>query len=265
MTEQHSHALPKAPPWPWALLGVLVGLAVVLACRAPAAWLAAAVHEASAGRVRFNDARGTLWTGSAQLQVTGGAGSRDAAVLPGRVSWALRPRWLGLHVEVAAGCCTAGALKGRLSWQGRRPALQVDDGASRWPAALLAGLGTPWNTLRLEGELRLATQGLSLAWPQGRLVLAGHAELGAAGMSSRLATLKPLGSYRLTLAGGDASAVELSTLEGRLQLSGRGQWTGSRLRFEGSAGAAPEDEAALAKLLNIIGRRQGARSLITLN
>ena len=58
--------------------------------------------------------------------------------------------------------------------------------------------------------------------------------------------------------------LALSTLEGSLQLSGNGKWVGSRLRFEGEARAAPEHEAALANLLNIIGRRSGARSIITL-
>ena len=56
----------------------------------------------------------------------------------------------------------------------------------------------------------------------------------------------------------------LQTLQGDLQLSGSGQWVGQRLRFSGEASAAPEREGALSNLLNIIGRRNGARSLITL-
>ena len=43
-----------------------------------------------------------------------------------------------------------------------------------------------------------------------------------------------------------------------------GQWVGQRLRFAGEASATPEREGALSNLLNIIGRRNGARSLITL-
>jgi general secretion pathway protein N len=39
---------------------------------------------------------------------------------------------------------------------------------------------------------------------------------------------------------------------------------GQRLRFTGEASAAPEREAQLSNLLNIIGRRSGARSLISL-
>ena len=96
------------------------------------------------------------------------------------------------------------------------------------------------------------------------MVLEGQAQLDALSMSSRLSTLRPMGSYRLTLQGGAAPTLGLQTLQGALQLSGSGQWVGQRLRFTGEASAAPEREGALSNLLNIIGRRSGARSLISL-
>ena len=252
------------PAWRWAFLGALLGLSLALLVYAPASWLAAALHKASAGQLQLIEARGTVWTGSARLLFTGGAGSRDSAVLPGHVDWQLRPGWLALKLRVNADCCMSLPLQGRLAQRWGRASLQLADGVSQWPAAVLAGLGTPWNTVQAEGNLRLVTQGLSAEWLAGRLVLAGHAELTAQAMSSRLSTLKPMGSYRLALTGGPTPALELATLEGSLQLSGSGRWVGSRLRFEGVASASPEHEAALANLLNIIGRRTGARSIITL-
>lgn len=61
------------------------------------------------------------------------------------------------------------------------------------------------------------------------------------------------------------STLRLSTLEGALQLSGVGTLTsGGKSRFTGEAGAAPGREEALNNLLNIIGRRQGARSVLTI-
>ena len=71
-----------------------------------------------------------------------------------------------------------------------------------------------------------------------------------------------MGSYRLTLLGGAASTLELNTLEGSLRLTGQGQWVGQRLRFEGEASATPESVDALSNLLNIIGRRKDATSII---
>ena len=167
-------------------------------------------------------------------------------------------------MQLHAQCCTPQPITARLEPGWSSSALQFGDSSSQWPAAVLAGLGTPWNTVKAEGSLGLVTNGLALAWREGRMTVAGRAELTALGLSSRLSTLKPMGSYRIILNGGDTAALDLSTLEGSLRLSGSGRWIGARLRFEGTASAAPEHEAALGNLLNIIGRREGARSIITL-
>ena len=103
-----------------------------------------------------------------------------------------------------------------------------------------------------------------MEWPDGGYVLAGRAVLDALAMSSRLSTLQPMGSYRLVLTGGKIPGIELLTLEGSLQLAGSGSWTKAGLRFEGVASATDEHQAALSNLLNIIGLRSGARSLIKL-
>ena len=242
-----------------AVLGVLPAVVVF----APAHWLAQAVTQATNGQVLLQQVRGTVWTGSAQLVLTGGAASQDRAALPGRVDWQLRPTWTGVRAQLNAACCTPAPLQAQVfaRWAGMRVA--VTDGQSQWPAALLTGLGTPWNTLQPQGQLALQTQGLEATWAAGRMVLAGQAQLDARAMSSRLSTLRPMGSYRLVLQGGDVPTLALSTLDGHLQLSGTGQWVGQRLRFAGEASASPEREAALSNLLNIIGRRSGARSIIT--
>ena len=106
-------------------------------------------------------------------------------------------------------------------------------------------------------------KGLAAEWLAGRLQVDGRAEVTARHVSSRLSTLRPIGSYQLKLSGGEAVALDLSTLEGSLRLSGSGQWVGGRLRFNGEASAAPGLEAQLANLLNIIGRRQGDRPIIS--
>jgi general secretion pathway protein N len=251
-------------PWPWAVAGAVLGLVSALILFAPARWVASRVGSATAGQVLLHDARGTVWNGSAQLVLTGGAGSTDTAALPTRLNWRLRPGAAGLNAQLNSACCTTEPLTVRLRPGWGRMQARVGDGQSRWPAALLQGLGTPWNTLQLDGDLVLDTKSLELDWAAGRLAVAGRAELTAQRVSSRLTTLKPMGSYRLTLAGGAVPGLQLTTLDGSLQLSGSGQWVGSRLRFNGEAAAAPDREAALSNLLNIIGRRNGARSIITI-
>ena len=150
----------------------------------------------------------------------------------------------------------------RPRWGGAQ--INVGDGQSQWPATLLTGLGTPWNTIQPAGELALSTQGLKAQWVAGRMNLQGRADITARNLSSRLSTLQPMGSYRVQVSGGEAVGIDLSTLEGGLRLSGSGQWVGSRLRFRGEATAAPGLEAQLVNLLNIIGRRQGDKAIISL-
>jgi general secretion pathway protein N len=253
---------PNASPWAWALAGAWAGVLLALLLSAPARWLNGAVQQMSQGRLVFQDVRGTVWHGSAQLGLTGGEGSSDAATLPGRLAWQLQLNFSGLSAQLLADCCMQQAW--RVGWQPRwgGARLTLADSLSQWPAQWLTGLGTPWNTVQAEGQLSLSTQGFSAQWVAGRLVLAGRAQLQANQMSSRLSTLKPMGSYRLTLQGGASTVLQLETLDGSLQLSGSGQWVGGKLRFDGVASATPERLDALSNLLNIIGRRDGARAII---
>ena len=251
-------------PWAWAGAGAVLGLVVIVLWQAPARWLTGAMQYASQGRISFEQVRGTVWRGSGRVTLTGGAGSLEAATLPGRLSWQLRPTPTGVVADLAAECCTQAPwhLVVQARWNGAR--LVMADSLSQWPAQWLSGLGTPWNTIQPEGQLQLSTQGLVLEWAAGRTQFTGRAQLDAQNMSSRLSTLKPMGSYRLILQGGDAPGFSLETLEGSLLLSGQGQWVGSRLRVPGEARAAPDRQEALSNLLNIVGRRDGARSVITL-
>lgn len=251
-------------PWRWALAGTLLGLLLSLLLFAPAHWLALGVQQASQGRVVLQQADGTVWSGTARVVLTGGASSQDASTIPGQLRWSLRPATGGLALQLQADCCMqqAAVAQLKLGWNGI--GLHFSDSQSQWPAHLLQGLGTPWNTIQAQGELNLSTRGLSLLWAAGRWLLAGQMQLDALNVSSHLSTLRPMGSYRFSLSGDSPSRLELSTLQGRLQLAGKGQWVGGQLRFEGEASAEPEYQAALSNLLNIIGRRNGARSIFKL-
>jgi general secretion pathway protein N len=263
----------------WALFGALFGGLLALIVFAPASWLALAVSAATGERVQLADARGTVWTGDAVLVLGAGVGSRDARALPGRIGWTLRPQaslaGLGLQLGLRQDCCINGQTRIALQpgWGRLRASVQSTTGADsswlgQWPAALLVGLGTPWNTLQPGGALRLSTQDLAFEWVAGRFVLTGSATLELRDFSSRIATLPRLGSYRLSISGDAAQAgtaqVALSTIDGALQLNGSGSWSASGLRLRGEATAAEADQPALDNLLNIIGRRDGARSVLTI-
>lgn len=265
----------------WMLAGAALGSTVVAVAFAPAAWLADALGTATDGRVLLADARGSLWQGSAVMVLTGGAGSRDASALPGRIYWQLGLDGTALALRARHACCIHGQLALRVvPGVGRwRIELPASTGAiGQWPASWLVGLGTPWNTLHPLGSLQVSSPGLVMEAVQGRWRFSGQAQLDVGSFASRLSTLPVLGSYRLTLkgapgsesaggtaaAGADAATVQLTTTSGALQLGGSGQWAAGRLRFRGQASAEPGSEPALNNLLNIIGRRQGALSLISI-
>lgn len=249
----------------WAVGGVLLGALFGLARYAPASWLADAVQQLSQERLRLPDASGTVWEGSAQCVLAGGAQSRDAVALPSRLHWDIRPGWSQWRVRLHAPCCTTEALELLVEPGWGRFALHWRNGESQWPAAVLAGLGTPWNTVQPQGLLRLRTQDLRVDNAQGRWQVQGLAQLELNHLSSALSPLRPMGSYRLQVLGGANTQLQLNTQpDSALLLVGEGQWVDGRLHFDGSASARAGAEEALSNLLNIVGRREGARSIIHL-
>lgn len=255
---------PVSRGWRWALLGGLLGGLLALSVFAPARWLASGLASATDGRLQLVNARGTVWNGTSGVVFSSGASGAESISLPGALAWTLRPGWGTVNASLDLPCCAAKPLllKARPHLDG----VQLDwgDGTSRWPAAMLAGFGAPWNTLKPEGTLELSTQAFTMQMQRAQLALSGRATLDATDISSSLSTLRPMGSYRITIEGGPAPTLLLTTREGSLQLNGNGRWNGRAMRFDGEASAAPGREDALSNLLNIIGRRDGARSLITL-
>ncbi len=249
-----------------AWVGAVTGGLLAVLFWMPAHWLTGVVNRAAQQRLVLEDARGTVWTGSARLLVTGGEGSRDVAALPGRVDWRLRPSFSGAWLELKASCCSLAPVQIAASPRWNGAAVQVGALQLRWPLGLLAGLGTPWNTVQLQGSMDMGSTGLTLVWDAGQVQATGSVRMEATDVASRLSTLRPLGSYLLELAApgpGQTPSLSLKTVSGNLILTGQGQWVGSRLRFSGEAVAVEGREAALDNLLNIIGRRSGARSVIT--
>ena len=255
------------PPWRWAILGCVLGLLVATAMFAPAAWLGSVLTMVSQGRVVLNEPIGTVWNGSGQLVLSGGVGSRDATTLPGRIQWRLKPTaTLNLQALIDADCCTTQSVNVLVSPHLNGVTALVRPSQSNWPAALLNGLGAPFNTIDLQASLKLETKQLKIELLNKKLKLEGSAALDVLDASTRLSTLRPVGNYRLSFQGSQDSAapsIKLETLSGSLLLSGNGQLTGNRWRFNGEASAAPGSEAALNNFLDILGRRVGPRSIIT--
>lgn len=253
-----------------AALGLLVGAAVTVVVVAPAQWLAHVVFAASAGHVTLAQTQGTVWRGSAIPVLAGGPGTLadDARALPGRLHWRASLGWTshgpGLRLALQQTCCELDATVtigvGLSSWR-----VESNRLSARWPAMVLAGLGTPWNTIALNGWIDLQSPGFAWTLRRGPTRFDGEAIVQVRDAQSPLSPLNRLGSYELRAVGGSVSQLTLQTLSGSLQISGQGQWAaGAPLRFTGRAEANGPQAASLENLLNIIGRRDGAASIITI-
>lgn len=242
----------------YALWGGMSGALLACLVFAPAAWLATAVERASAGQVRLVNPAGTIWNGSAAWVLTSGVGGSTSLSLPSRVAWRIRPNGSGLHVALDAACCTQAPVKLQISPQ----SLRIAAAAAHMPMSLLQGLGTPWNTLELRGDLQLRWENFAMSWASSAITIEGLMEMQARSVASRLSPLPDVGSYQLHLRGGAQPRVDLSTLRGALVLQGHGHWNNAKFRFEGEAHAQPEQATELANLLTLLGTRRGNTTMI---
>ncbi|MGN6529703.1 MAG: type II secretion system protein N [Burkholderiaceae bacterium] len=296
--------------WAGAALGLVLGAIAFL----PASLVAHAVGSATNDQFMLAEAEGTVWNGSALAVLTGGRGadgqdSRDASVLPSRLSWRLRPRWNGLALHLSQDCCLPRGVDLSVrrafgAWQvaivgpgedADAPPEPVTQGGSvaggagspdavamaratpigQWPLAWLEGRGFPWSTIHPGGLLTLTTHRLSFSYRDGHWHSHGSAQLDVNKFSSSLSTLGTLGTYRVLIQadpvseprpgeGATRSVVWISTLDGALLIDGRGLAGPQGVRLRAEAHAAAGSESALDNLLNLIGRRNGALSVISI-
>jgi general secretion pathway protein N len=255
----------------WIACGAVVGLVCVAFVFAPASWLASAVVHYSQQQVLLMQPRGTVWDGSADMVLAGGEGSSGAVGLPTRLYWQISPAWLGFKAQLHSPCCAQASspvqlglalnlastlrLSPELGWQMDAARLQL-------PTEMLAGLGAPWNTVQLTGDLSLKSDKLAGVWSstEGLSRITGGAQLDLGNASTALSTVRPLGSYRLSSKGAVMRLETLGSETGAsvtaLILTGTGQIEQGRASFQGEAVAVAGFEEALSNLLHIVGQWQ---------
>lgn len=242
-----------------AFLFALLLLLGAMLLKAPATWLDHGLQQASRGALGLADGEGSLWRGQGNLQ----------AILPsGDVGNLARVAW---HLEPSA------LLRGGLRLVMTResdgtPVIDIFVAPSGWtlhrlhgevPASLLGAFSTTMRDLGLSGRLTFDLRDVGMAGGQVRGD--GFVVWSAAG--SNLTRLHPLGDYRLELRGlGPTLDYRLTTLGGKLRLSGEGGWRpGANPSFRGEAVPASEHRAELAPLLRILGRENGAGYTLVLD
>lgn len=246
---------------PWLAMGGILGALIWIALAWPAVWLAASVQAWTGQRVGLVSAQGNLWQGQARVVLASDRQTWHA--LPGLWSWHLRPIWSGgpgLALTILSDCClnTPFHLVWRPLAHGQWTMAPLKGQAD---AGWLSSLGAPWNTLGLRARIDWQSDQLQGQWGwQGLVLSQGQIRVTVSELSSTLTAIAPLGRYHVDLMMQTPFQWTLQTLEGPLQLSGKGNWTGSQPRFRGQAEALGPHSDSLHPLLSVMGQRQGARA-----
>ena len=228
------------------LLALAVGIYIIgLIATAPATFVDASLQRASDGRLRLAAAQGTVWSGAGQINMLD-AGRR--VVVAKDLAWRLLPASLlrgHLTCEVELDQATK-----RFPVVISLTRIELADADINLPAAIL-GVGVPQLApLNLGGELLLHVASASI----GRSHIQGNATLQWRAASSALTSVSPLGDYELSIADeGTAMRSSLRTLQGPLQLDGKGTWAhGGNLAFLATAHISAQYQQQLAPLLRLI-------------
>ncbi len=240
----------QRPVWLWLLFLGVLGLTLLL--NVPATWVAQRLAREPGVKLLLTNAEGVWWDGAADIFLL--STQQTLGRIPGRVHWRMRlsTRGLGWILEDSDTTFMPQPLQGTLGWG----ALRLQSGQLNFPAALLLGLGAPFNTLQLAGALQLQWNGLEWSWTEKATRQLTTVTLQANNLSSRLTPIKPLGSYTLRLSLGPLGGrLDLETVAGPLLLQGQGTLSGGRWGFDGTATANDAQAPQLLGLLSILGRR----------
>lgn len=235
----------------WPLLGAGLGVyALALLVTAPATLADGGLQRATHGRLGLAEARGTLWSGSGQIEIHDTAGR---VALSKRLAWRLRPQdllraRLRYDVELGRGSRPFPVTVSRSS-------IELANADIALPAQALS-LGLPrLAPLDLTGELNFRIASLTI----GRGATRGDVALQWRSAGSGFSPVWPLGDYELRWEGqGPQERATLRTLKGPLQLRGEGSWAVGRApAFAATADAPPDIRQQLAPLLRMIAVERG--------
>lgn len=208
---------------------------------APASLMGYALEHASGGMLSLARTEGSVWHGSGVALLR----QKEHYQVLGSYRWRLAP--LNAAMQVQAGESKPMTVR-YIPFAGR---ISIDDLQLTLPASIVGIAAPQLGPYQLQGMLETRSDHLTLdtAGVNGRITVDW------ARAASGLSEIRPLGDYRIQLQGNGAGlSAQLSTLSGKLQLSGTGSVDKANgMRLNGTAQAAPGSAAELNELLHHIG------------
>jgi general secretion pathway protein N len=218
---------------------------------APATLIDTRLAQATHGRLRLVEARGSLWSGTGWIEIRDADGTAGVAK---RLAWRVLPLSLLRGHLVAQVELDQATKPFPVTLSLTR--IDIANAGINLPAAAL-GLGMPkLAPFRLTGEVLLNIPHLTLE--RGRMN--GDATLQWRAAGSALTPVSPLGDYEVRFkAAGPVMNAELRTLEGPLQLEGKGTFSNNAAPgfFITARVAAPQQEQ-LIPLLRLVAVERSA-------
>jgi len=226
------------------LLALLFGsiFLIGLFAFAPASLMGAALERASGGALTLAQTKGSLWNGS------GVALLRKKAHYQTLGSYRWNLKLFSAALQVQAGEAAPMTVR-YVPFSGR---LNIDNLRITLPVSIIEIAAPQLGPYGLQGSLETSGDHLTL----DAAGLNGQVTMDWLHAASALSTIRPLGDYRILLQGnGGTLDAQLSTLSGKLLLSGKGSFDKtSGMRFNGTAQAAPGTaETELNEMLHHIG------------
>ena len=209
---------------------------------APASLMGSVLERASAGKLTLAQTQGRLWKGSgvALLRL------KTRYQTLGSYRWDLKVFSATLQVqagEAAPMTVHFAPFSGRIN---------IDNLRITLPVSIMEIAAPQLGPYQLQGSLETSCDHLTL----DAAGMTGQVTMDWSRAASALSTISPLGDYRILLQGnGSALDAQLSTLSGKLLLSGKGGFDNATgMHFTGTAQAAPGTaETELNEMLHHIG------------
>lgn len=242
-----------------AFLLFAIAFIMTLLVTAPATLLARMVEAGSNGQLVLANATGTAWHGSATPAIRQRGGNLVALEK--------------LHWDIALLPLFTGKIIIRLQWDNVEQALPMAATISfdqielrnvvlPLQAVILGELSPMLQPVQLSGKIQIKSELFTFS----KSGVNGNAIADWTDAGSVLSSVKPLGSYRINLAGaGEQLDITLMTTSGALLLEGKGSFTRNQgLKFLATARAAADSKGSLDELLNNFGP-ESAPGVRTLN
>jgi general secretion pathway protein N len=226
------------------LLALLFGsiFLIGLVAFAPASLMGSVLERASGGTLTLAQTTGSLWQGSGVVLLR----QKTRYQTLGSYRWNLK--LFSAALQVQAGNAPPMTVR-YVPFTGR---INIDNLRITLPVSIIEIAAPQLGPYQLQGSLEASGNHLTLdaAGMNGQVTMDWlHA-------ASALSEIRPLGDYRILLQGnGGALDAQLSTLSGKLLLSGKGGFDKTTgMRFTGTAQAAPGTaETELNEMLHHIG------------